>query len=84
MMPDAIMLYPNPNNGSFKLLFTESDENLLVTVYAANGQQVITRQIDHVNTQEDLSVDLGTIASGAYIVKVSGKKINETLRLLVR
>ncbi|MCB9071339.1 MAG: S8 family peptidase [Prevotellaceae bacterium] len=84
MMPDAIMLYPNPNNGSFKLLFTESDENLLVSVYAANGQQVLTRQIDHVNTQEDLSVDLGAIASGAYIVKVSGKKINETLRLLVR
>ena len=83
-MPDAIMLYPNPNNGSFKLLFTESDENLLVTLYTANGQQVLTRQIDHVNTQEDLSVDLGTITSGAYIVKVSGKKINETLRLLVR
>ena len=83
-MPDAIMLYPNPNNGSFKLLFTESDENLLVTVYTANGQQVLAKQIDHVNTQEDLSVDLGVITSGAYIVKVSGKKINETLRLLVR
>lgn len=83
-MPDAIMLYPNPNNGSFKLLFTEADENLLITVYTANGQQVLTRQIDHVNTQEDLSVDLGSITSGAYLVKVSGKKINETLRLLVR
>lgn len=83
-MPDAIMLYPNPNNGSFKLLFTESDENVLISVYTANGQQVLTKQIDHVNTQEDLSVDLGSITSGAYVVKVSGKKINETLRLLVR
>ncbi len=83
-MPDAIMLYPNPNNGSFKLLFTDADENLLVTVYTANGQQVMIRQIDHVNAQEDFSVDLGTITSGAYLVKVSGKKINETLRLLVR
>lgn len=83
-MPDAIMLYPNPNIGSFKLLFTESDENVLISVYAANGQQVMTRQIDHVNTQEDFSVDLGAITTGAYVVKVSGKKINETLRLLVR
>jgi minor extracellular serine protease Vpr len=83
-MPDAIMLYPNPNNGSFKLLFTDADENLLVTVYTANGQQVMIRQIDHINAQEDFSVDLGTITSGAYLVKVSGKKINETLRLLVR
>ena len=77
-MPDAIMLYPNPNNGSFKLLFTESDENLLVTVYTANGQQVLTRQIDHVNTQEDISVDLGTITSGAYTTyaRYTGSYVN--------
>ncbi|MDD3478972.1 MAG: S8 family peptidase [Paludibacteraceae bacterium] len=83
-MPDAIMLYPNPNNGSFKLLFTKSDENVLISVYTANGQQVLTKQIRHITMQENLSVDLGAITSGAYVVKVSGNKINETLRLLVR
>jgi len=82
-MPDAIMLYPNPNNGSFKLLFTESDENLTVTVYTANGQQILANLIDYITIQEELTMNLGTVRSGAYIVKITGKKINETLRLLV-
>lgn len=83
-MPNAIMAYPNPNNGSFKLLFTEADENLLVSVYTINGQKLLSQPVNHVSVQENLDIDLGNVANGAYIVKVSGKKINETFRLLVR
>jgi len=83
-MPDAIMAYPNPNNGSFKVLFTEADENLLISVYTSNGQRILTQQVNNVAVQQSLDIDLGEVATGAYIVKVSGKKINETFRLLVR
>ncbi len=83
-MPDAIMAYPNPNNGSFKVLFTEADENLLISVYTSNGQRILTQQVNNVAVQQSLDIDLGRVATGAYIVKVSGKKINETFRLLVR
>jgi len=84
MIPDAIMVYPNPNNGSFKVLFTEADENLLISVYTSNGQRILTQQVNNVAVQQSLDIDLGEVATGAYIVKVSGKKINETFRLLVR
>ncbi len=83
-MPDAIMAYPNPNNGSFKLLFTEADEDLLVSVYTMNGQKIVSQHINQVAVQENLDIDLGHVDTGAYIVKVAGKKINETFRLLVR
>ena len=83
-MPDAIIVYPNPNNGSFKVLFTETDENLLVSVYTINGQQLMTKRVGNVNVQETLDVDLGSVNSGAYIVKITGKKISQTFRLLVQ
>ena len=83
-MPDAIIVYPNPNNGSFKVLFTETDENLLVSVYTINGQQLMTKRVGNVNVQETLDIDLGSVNSGAYIVKITGKKISQTFRLLVQ
>jgi hypothetical protein len=53
-------------------------------VYTINGQKILTQQFNNVAVQENLDIDLGRVATGAYIVKVSGKKINETFRLLVR
>lgn len=83
-MPEAIIVYPNPNNGSFKVLFTETDDNLLVSVYTINGQQLLTKRIGNVNVQETLDINLGAVNSGAYIVKITGKKISQTFRLLVQ
>lgn len=83
-MPDAIMLYPNPNDGAFQLLFTQNDNNVDVRVYAANGQQVYMRHIGNVDMQQTLDINLGGMQSGAYIVKIAGNDINQTCRLLVR
>ncbi|MBP7965418.1 MAG: T9SS type A sorting domain-containing protein [Paludibacteraceae bacterium] len=66
------------------MLFTETDENLLVSVYTINGQQLMTKRVRNVNIQETLDVDLGSVNSGAYIVKITGKKISQTFRLLVQ
>ena len=49
-----------------------------------NGQKIVSQHINHVAVQENLDIDLGHVDTGAYIVKVAGKKINETFRLLVR
>ena len=83
-MPDAIMAYPNPNDGSFKVLFTEADADLMIRVYAMNGQQIYVQQVGSINQQESLNIDLGNVSNGAYVVKVTGNKISETFRLLVR
>lgn len=83
-MPDAIMLYPNPNDGAFQLLFTQNDNNVDVRIYAANGQQVYMRHIGNVDMQQTLDINLGGMQSGAYIVKIAGNDINQTCRLLVR
>lgn len=83
-LPEAIMLYPNPSDGAFKLFFTQNDNNVDVRVYAANGQQVYTRHIGSVDAQQTLDIDLGGVQSGAYIVKIAGNGTSQTCRLMVR
>ncbi len=83
-LPEAIMLYPNPSEGEFTLFFTQNDENVDVRIYALNGQQIYTRHLGSVDTQQTLDINLGNVQTGAYIVKIAGDKTNQALRLLVR
>ncbi|MDY4851119.1 MAG: S8 family peptidase [Paludibacteraceae bacterium] len=83
-LPDAIMLYPNPSDGAFKLFFKQNDNNVNIRIYAANGQQVYAQRIGAVDGQQTLDIDAIGIASGAYIVKIAGDNTNTTCRLIVR
>ena len=83
-LPEAIMLYPNPNDGAFTLFFTQNDENVDVRIYALNGQQIYTRHLGSVDTQQTLDINLGNVQTGAYIVKIAGDKTTQAMRLLVR
>lgn len=84
LLPDAIIAYPNPNDGNFKVLFTQDDPNLNISVYNVSGQLVYNNRLGNVQSREEVSVNMGNVADGAYIVKVAGEKINESFRLLVR
>ena len=83
-LPEAIMLYPNPSDGAFTLFFTQNDENVDVRIYALNGQQIYTRHLGSVDTQQTLDINLGDVQTGAYIVKIAGDKTTQAMRLLVR
>ncbi|MGN0187035.1 MAG: S8/S53 family peptidase [Paludibacteraceae bacterium] len=83
-LPDAIMLYPNPSDGAFKLFFKQYDNDVNIRIYAANGQQVYAHHLGAVDTQQTLDINAAGIASGAYIVKIAGNNTNTTCRLLVR
>ncbi len=83
-LPEAIMLYPNPSDGAFKLFFTQNDANVSVRVYAANGQQVYTRHIGNVDAQQTLDINLDGVQAGAYIVKIAGNGFDQTCRLMVK
>lgn len=83
-LPDAIMLYPNPSDGAFKLFFKQHDNNVNIRIYAANGQQVYAKHIGEVDGQQTLDINAAGIAGGAYIVKIAGDNTNTTCRLMVR
>ncbi|MDO4191320.1 MAG: S8 family peptidase, partial [Bacteroidales bacterium] len=39
-LPDAIIAYPNPSDGNFKILFTQNDPSMTINVYNISGQVV--------------------------------------------
>lgn len=60
-------LYPNPASKSFNVKVTESDKIETVELLELNGNKVLT--LNNINT-DSIVVDIETISSGMYLVKV--------------
>lgn len=73
-LPQSILIYPNPNRGTFKLALPvdlRTNGNELLTIYSTSGKQVFSSHIkslnfNHLNTSE---VRLEGLSPGVYIVK---------------
>lgn len=66
------MLFPNPNSGSFNILFDQHQAYILVTIYSMIGQQVAQKEFSNVN-DVDLEIDR---ADGIYFVELNNGKTN--------
>ncbi len=75
----TISMFPNPAQSTTTLSSRSSMAN--VEVYNAIGQRVMALQ--NINNNE-ITLDLGTIASGVYLVKIQDTNNRETIKRLVR
>ena len=72
-------LYPVPVHDLLNIKFSkEPPEDWAISLYDVTGKQVLYRKIDggciHI-------VDLSTLTDGLYIIKISGKNLNEVARI---
>ena len=69
---DRLWIYPNPNNGRFQVRFyNQVNEQVTVTVYGINGQQIYQRSFVAGNNYSRLDIVLGGSAiPGFYVVEV--------------
>ncbi len=77
---NAIRLYPNPTNSVLNIVIDgtlDLPENL--TIYTTLGQVVKDQKI---NNSSDLSVDVGSLANGVYIIEVTRQNKSKTLRFI--
>jgi len=76
----VIRIYPNPNEGSFRLVNPYNDE-MLVSIYSVYGQLVTETMI----IPEDNSMVLANASKGIYIIRFSSKdgKFLGTERMIV-
>lgn len=76
----GISIYPNPNNGSFRLVNTLNEE-IVVAVYSIYGQLVQELML----SPGDNSMTLKDAAEGIYMIRYSSKdgKINKTERMII-
>jgi subtilisin-like proprotein convertase family protein len=68
---DAVIVYPNPNNGQFNIRINSTLYNYLgIRVYAANGALVHTQNFTGLQFGRVVPVDLRKLAAGVYNVKI--------------
>jgi extracellular elastinolytic metalloproteinase len=66
---NALILYPNPNNGQFFMWVNSALYNHLgMKVYASNGQLVKTQQFTGLTWGQRIPIDLSNLAAAVYTV----------------
>ncbi len=77
-------IYPNPNDGSFKLdLNFDTDFSTQVLIYDMYGRQIFKIAGSEINSNS-LDIDLSDLNHGVYFVKVLSGKMNRTSKLVIR
>jgi hypothetical protein len=77
---NKLSIYPNPNNGLFKLYLGEGNSLSKVEVYNLTGQVVYSTA----SNNSELSLDLTNLAKGVYLVKVLNNSITSTGKVIIR
>ncbi len=81
---DAFELYPNPSEGQLRVKFdTGNDKEAIVTVRDLNGKEVYKNTVEG-STNYELTIDLGSEASGTYIVTVDQNDKRKSKKLILK
>ncbi len=78
--PKAISIYPNPSKGQFTISIPQFSGEVNVMVVDMNGR--IVYDVKNETFSNDKSIDLSTLQSGMYLIKISGKEINYTQKII--
>ena len=74
---DGFKIFPNPTNGSFITITTANNTPKNVQVYDMLGKKVIDQEVV-------TKLNIATLQTGIYIVKVSENNLSVTKRLIVK
>ena len=83
-LENSTLVYPNPSNGDFYIKIADnSGENLKMTIYTAQGKQVLSKSlmINLSNFQEKVST--AQWAKGVYLIKIEGRNQLFTEKIVV-
>lgn len=80
-----MVLYPNPTEGKVHLILKEDLQGgALVEVYNLLGELMMAKEFHHSQKGELLSMDLGSLASGLYIIKLNTENGSYSKKVSVR
>ena len=79
MTDNAVNIYPNPTDGIVHIsALTEAAD---ISVFDLTGQKVVAQKVD---AGTDISLDLGSLSSGIYTLKINGDATNLNLKIVKR
>ncbi len=79
-----VAVFPNPNDGKFKLRFNGLEDDLNLTIFNNLGQLVYEKELTGIRGDHDEEVDITGVASGIYYAKMVVGGVGVTKRIIVR
>lgn len=80
---EEILIYPNPNNGSFTLRLSNLDATE-VRIIDQQGKLVSSRRINGINKSQMISINLAPVAKGIYTVQVVSATKTVTTKMIIQ
>ncbi|MBA3704775.1 MAG: T9SS type A sorting domain-containing protein, partial [Bacteroidetes bacterium] len=81
---DGIEIYPNPNNGSSKLVFnTSAKDDYLLEVRNALGQSVYHEILEDFTGTCTRTINLNSYGKGIYILTLSNSSTTRAKKIMV-
>lgn len=84
-MNSEVVLFPNPNNGSFQLYNITADffgkNEIKLQIYDLNGR-ILQDKILSDNEKPNCKIDLKDLSSGIYIVKLSSSQYSQDFKFI--
>lgn len=81
--PISLLLYPNPAQKETKLIIKGVNEETNISIYDIQGRKVSNEFIKPIDNLIEKEIDLSSMPSGTYFVKITNNEINKTQKLIV-
>jgi len=77
---DMIRVYPNPTNGNINLRVNQFSGKINIQMVDINGRTVFNQIDDNFNIEK--TININSLQSGVYILKLSGDNLNYTQKVI--
>jgi len=77
---DMIRVYPNPTNGTINLRVNQFSGKINIQMVDINGRTVFNQTDDNFNIEK--TININSLQSGIYILKLSGNNLNYTQKVI--
>ncbi len=80
-----VNVYPNPNNGKFRVSFsTDETENIRLVLTSSIGQVVSERALNNFNGQFNEELDVTDLSKGVYVLTIETPRGRSNSRIIVQ
>ena len=84
---NSFNIYPNPNNGIFKIRYNLSENNnsLNIEIYNMYGQLEENYLYSNITSgYQELIINTKNLENGIYLIKLSSNNFNKVLKLFIK
>jgi len=76
-------VYPNPNNGSFKLIANDIETESRIVIMDLNGKVFTRQNVFGIGGLQEIPIDITDIPAGVYMIHLVSNASTSTTRLMI-